>query len=370
MKKTSFYLNVAASALFAVGMSTGFQSCAVADNSIGEEDNPEVIVDNGIKTTADFLAAVEKGGLVELAADAQIELTEPLYINVATTIAAPVDNPATLILGEKASFIIQEGFSLLNIKVDATALTEPLIAMNATPAEDHVKNQDVFEDAAVKDYFYLAEGIGIENSMIKNLKNSLVSINGANWAVSSLTLNNNIIQLDNASNNFLAFDKGGNGWAKYVAITGNTIYNISETSNAYFVRCGNASNASKIFGTNNGTATHEFVMSNNTIINTFGAKPFGNNTPNNKATSIIATNNVFVDVFRLNKFIQGNNTKVIENNFIAVEKTASVDGADGIAEIVESVGFKSPTQALDLTAADGGLNLQSTVSAGDGRWIK
>lgn len=345
----------------------GFQSCDKVDNPTGEPLEPtKTVIDNG-SDLKDVIAKFAKDGVLTLPADVELTMNEKIELTEPLTIVGDEEKPATIIA--KAGFVISNNFALENVKIDATDLESQLIIFSKDGSK--IKNQDVYTDAGATDYSLLGE-LSVKNCMIKNLKNSFIATNG-NWAVVALKIQNNIIQLNDESKNFIAFDNSGNCWAKETVIDGNTIYNIADAtkSNAYFIRCGNASNAAKIFGTNNGTSVTEFTLTNNTLINTFAKKQFGNNTPNNKVTTLNVKKNVFVDVFRLNKFIQGNNTKNIENNFIAVEKTEKVDGADNIATTVETMGFTSPTVALDLTAVKGGLNLTPTgdaANAGDPRW--
>jgi len=368
MKKTNFMYASAIMMAFAFGMVSCEQS---QDNPVPtpEPKNPIAeAIENGA-TLNDLVANAEfvKDNTLALPADVIVELANEMSLDAPLTIIADAEKPATIIA--KAGFVISNKFELQNVNVNAAELEAPFISFN--PNGSNIKNQDVYTDADAKDY-YLLESINIEGCKIANLKNSFVATNG-NWAVQSLTIKNNIIQLDDAKKNFIAFDNSGNCWSQNTVIDGNTIYNIAEKGEAYFVRCGNASNAAKIFGKNNGTGVSEFTLTNNTIINAFGAKQFGNNTPNNSKTTLNVKNNVFVDVYRLNKFIQGNNTKNIENNFIAIEKTEKVEGADGIATTVESIGFLSPATALDLNKENGGLALTPTgdaATAGDPRWIK
>ena len=252
--------------------------------------------------------------------------------------------------------------------IDATGLEAPFIALDlAASGTVPQLNQEVYEDAQAKDYNLLDE-VTIDDVMIKNLKGSIISSNGQDWALVNLNITKSIIQLDNDGTTFIRFDqtKSNKGVIKNINIQNNTIYNISSKS-AYFIRYANASNAAKAFGTNNGTSTYDYNFSNNTLINTFKDTNFGNNTVNNSKTAITMKNNIFVDVKNITKFAQGNCEKTLEGNFT----WGSVTAEETVAKAVDA-GFTTPVAALDLTKANGGLNLTPTgeaKDAGDPRWL-
>lgn len=399
MKKSFIF----GAALMLVG-AFAFQSCA-------NESKPgvptEAAIDNGTEL-ADVIVSHAKDGVlalpksvVELNVSADLDLSQveiqndsPLILNVAggvkitlgknlnnVSINGNAEAPATIEATEtvgicgtedspigiaNAKFVIADNLALENAVIDATAIADPLIALSAEGGK--VKNQDVYTDAAATDFNLLGE-VAIKNVMIKNLKNSIISTNGQDWALVSFIIENSIIQLDNKDKNFIAFDATANnkGVIKNISITNSTIYNINETSSAFFIRFANASNAAKAFGTNNGTSTYDWVFTNNTLINTFKGKNFGNNTVNNSKTNITMTGNIYVDVKNISKFAQGNCTKVIENNFGFGEGQEA-----SMSTKLEASPFTVPTNALDLTAENGGLNLTPSgdaAKAGDPRWF-
>lgn len=263
--------------------------------------------------------------------------------------------------------------------IDATDLDEPLIALTAGTTTP--KNQDKYTDAATKD-FNLLDEITINNVKIKNLKNCIVSTNGQDWAVENLNITNSIIQLDNDSYTFIRFDQTANnkGAIKNLNIQNNTIYNLKENNKGYFIRFANASNAAKAFGTNNGTSTYDYNISNNTIIRTMTAKDFANNMVNNSKVTLKLQNNIFYDVYRLYQFVQGNQMSTTTDNYIYYDVTAPQSNdqsrkdkqGNPYTTKLESAPFDIPTAALDLSKADGGLNLTPKGDAskvGDPRWL-
>ena len=375
MKKTLLY--VGAALLCTVGL----QSCSNEDNIAGD---PYVsVIDDGADLS-DLVAEQVAAGATEvtltLPADKQLlQIANPIEVNVPLTIEGEGEAPVKVIA--KKGIVAAASVTLKNLAIDATELAEPLIALSPDGAEK--KNQDVYTDAATTD-FNLLDAITIDNVLIKNLQNSLVSSNGQDWAIVDLNITNSIIQLDNDKNTFIALDKTKNnkGAVKNINIQNNTIYNLKENKTAYFIRFANASNAQKAFGRANDTSTYDWNISNNTIIRTFTAKDFANNMVNNPKVTNTVSNNVFYDVFRVYQYLQNNQTRSTVNNYIFYDVTSpqSADTGgrtdkDGNAytTLLETAPFAVPTAALDLDAENGGLNLAPAglaEPAGDPRWLK
>lgn len=79
---------------------------------------------------AEALAA-PVGGVATLTLDADYTADAAISVPVGTQLA--IDGAGhTLTLGAETNFIIQDGITLKNLKIDATALTKPLIAMGDT----------------------------------------------------------------------------------------------------------------------------------------------------------------------------------------------------------------------------------------------
>lgn len=332
-------------------------------------------------------AAIEaaKDGVVAVYLDEDLTLTEPITVPLGKQLVIYGRNH-TLTLGSGTNFVINDNLTLNNVKIDATELTEPLIALAKEPDSSTPKNQDVYKDAATKDFNYL-EAITINGAMIKNLGYSLFSTNSQDWAVTDLTIKNSIIQLDNASsNNFLDFYKTKNnkGAVKNINIQNNTIYNIKENSSGYFIRWANESNARGAFGTKNGTGTHSWNVLNNTIVRVMTGKDFANNTSQVAATTNTMSKNVFYDVYRLYQYVHNNQTKHTVGNTIWYEITSPQSNDTGGRKdndgnayaTLANPGFKAPTTALDLTQRKGGIDLYVSESSkaaefesGDPRWL-
>ena len=331
-----------------------------------------------VKSTFSALVADALAGAVE--GKATLKLIDDYDVDAAVNVPLgtqlTIDGANhTLTLGEATNFIINDNITLKNVKIDATALTSPLIALTATPADGTKKNQDVYTDAAATD-FNLLNAVTVENVMVKNLKTQFISSNGADWALENFTLTKSIIQLDATGKNFIAFDATANskGAIKNITISENTIYNINETSNAYFLRFANQSNAAKAFGTNNGTSTFDWKLQKNTFVNSFKAQKFWNNTPNNGKVTAVLTQNVFYEINQIKTSQTGQWALTATDNVIWGSATQSSD--EGTIATKSNPGFVAPTTALDLTAENGGINLTIDASskaaeyaAGDPRWV-
>lgn len=285
------------------------------------------------------------------------------------------------ITGEKAMFEIQNGFTMRNLRIDAgSSNSTGLIMCSNTPDTSVPYNESVYTEAATTGSYLIYEPVEIKNCMIKDMKKALIST-AANygWVLRVFTIMNNIIQMDNEKGYFLDFYGSGKSSAfKELLIQNNTIYNIKENNSQFVIRFGNASNAVKLFGTNNNPEKGRFnwQISNNTLIGVFTAKDFGNNIPNNACVTNIMTDNIFYNVWRLQKFIQGNQTRTYYNNYIWSDGKTSIDGTDKSTYCTEmDPGFTAPDTSIDLTKAGGGLNLTPsgtvfTSGAGDPRWLK
>jgi len=314
-------------------------------------------------------AAIEaaKDGVVAVYLDEDLTLTEPITVPLGKQLVIYGRNH-TLTLGSGTNFVINDNLTLNNVKIDATELTKPLIALAKEPASGTPKNQDVYKDAA-KTGLNLLEAVTLNSIMVKNLKNNFISNNSTSWALVNFTLIKSIIQI-NTNKRFIEFSSGGDTSIKNIFISGNTIYNLSEESNTNFIRMSNASNAAKAFGTSNGTSTYDYKLTKNTIINTFKTGTFGNNTPNNSKTFMEGTQNIYVDLKQPSKFFQNNCTKTIGKNVSwgGTEEAAMSEHIDKL--------FNNPTTALDLTQRKGGIDLYVSKSSkaaeyesGDPRWL-
>lgn len=299
-------------------------------------------------------------------------------------------NGATIVT--EYSLIISKSFTLENAKFDLTSATNNRQFIQIDASEETKVNQDVYADAKTKDV-KLIDYITIKDVWVKNLKNALIDpMQKSTLALSNLTIENCIIQLDhNNTKSLIDFSRvtkdSNKGAIKNVIIKDNTIYNLQEAS-AYFIRFANASESLKLFGNkDNGTSSLNHQFLNNTIYNVFPNQNFGNNTPNDAVFAITMTGNIFGQVKYIQKYVQDNQAPVltISDNYIFGSAKQSNDYTERsktvgdvtykwtIATKLDDAPFTVPTVALDLTKENGGLNLKpsgAAAAAGDPRWLK
>lgn len=315
----------------------------------------------------------------------QYTLSKPLEIGYfqVTLRSVSKTNFATITATEesKAAFVVQNGFTLKYLNLDWTASSaKGLIMFSETPSENVPLNETIWENAATKGSNTIMTPVVMNNCRVRGLKNAVIAVgqNANGWVAVNVSLVNNIIQLDNSNSYFLDFYGSSNKSAfKNLSITNNTIYNLQQNSSQFAIRFSNASNAVKLFGTNSNPEANRFVsqISHNTLINLFTGKDFANNIPNNACFSNILTDNIFFNVYRLQKYILGNQTRTYSNNIIWSDGTTTIDATDKSTYCIEAdPGFAAPLEPLDFSLANGGLNLipsglAAEQRSGDPRWL-
>ena len=319
------------------------------------------------------------GGVATLTLDADYTADAAVSVPVGTQLV--IDGAGhTLTLGAETNFIIQDGITLKNLKIDATALTKPLIAMGDTTGtgkHNKVLLKDVDGYSNINQNAWILENpVTVENCMVRELATPIYDANKFAWALNELNIRKSIIQMNNDANSFINMDGAGCAIVKVMNITENTIYNLKDNASKFFIKGSNASNTQpkKIYGTT-AAGTYVWTISNNTMVKTFSKKDFANSTPSINTVTMAVKGNVFLDVYRLQKLF-GNCVKDYEKNIIWANEI-TLDGTDKSTYCTEAdPGFKAPTTALDLTAENGGLDLTVGAStratkfqAGDPRWM-
>ena len=391
----------------AVGAGTATISAFVKDNGLWAEGNVSYKVTVSefdlVEKYADAFAKAS-GDVVEIVipADVKAIMTDKVKTTAGKKLvvrSADKKAPATITtkgLSEKNMFEINSSIVLQDLKIDASELVKKSIITTGTIPGTSKTNNDLYFSAeyAAKVLAneqktvtkmdadaYILDEITVENCMIKGVNVNLIFNGSTVWAVEELNVKNNIIQLDDALYTFIRLHA-----VKDLNIIGNTIYNLKETGlkengkdlgDTYIFRQSNASNAAKYYGINNkpnDNASLKWVVKDNTFIRTFTGKDFANNVTNNKAVTITLKNNVLYDVYRFNKFVGGNMNKDFDKttNFIYGDKV-TIDNTDKgtYCTLLTSAPFEIPTEALDLTKENGGLNLKPVgATTGDPRWLK
>ena len=283
------------------------------------------------------------------------------------------------------------GLQLKNIDFDCDAMKAKGVVEGSEDVDPSLAGPNF--GAPDKGYI-LIDPIIIENCRFRQVKQCLVYCGESAWNFTDIRLINSMVQMDNdgtANGNAAVFCTyngsakylGGTSWElgiRHITVSNSTLWNIKENSKNRMVRFGR-NNLSVYFSGNDGSASFE----NCTIVQMFTGKEFGNNTPNNKDYAITFNNNVVYDCYRLQKFIQSNNTLNIDvttNALCAVNTT--LDGTDktrcGTEEsftfdaAMMSAGNGLVDAKLDLDKEDGGVNFKAiggtiAPTVGDPRWL-
>ena len=278
----------------------------------------------------------------------------------------------TLTLGAETNFVLQDGLTLKNVKIDATALTKELIGLSAdTPADAYYDVMGYQADGANKTNYHITAPVKIENSMIKELAHSIIKAN-ASWALKNLTMTNNIIQAKINGDKFIAMNNSNSG-IQTILIQNNTFYNTASNS-ANFIAFNAANMPKGIWGDSQNWMNWTF--SNNTIVK-FTTGNMGDRIQNNAVVTFNLEKNVFVDQAKISKWIGTSMTKNVAGNVYQKIDVAPAD--DDVSKgyvTVADAGITVPTTALDLTAEKGGIDLTigATTKAarsqsGDPRWV-
>jgi hypothetical protein len=235
-----------------------------------------------------------------------------------------------------------------------------------------------------QDVWLLQDAITVKGCMIKNLATPIFDVQDYNWGIDELTIEDNIIQMNNNGNEFIKLDRNarnnqGKSIIKVINIEKNTIYNLKDNNSTFFIKGSSASNTQtqKVYGQDKDSFSgfYSWTFSQNTLIKAFNKKAFANNTPNIKSQKITFNDNILLDVLQFQKIMGGSCEKIYskDKNFI-FGKGITIDNTDKGTYCTESdPGFTAPTAAIDLTKENGGLNLTpsgAAAAAGDPRWIK
>ncbi len=234
--------------------------------------------------------------------------------------------------------------------------------------------------------YILKDPIIFQECMFKNVPRCLFYTGECAWGVEDIRVMDCIVQLDNDGTSFgdaavlctyssTSNYKGSQSWnaaIRNITIKNSTIYNIKPNSKNRMIRF-MTNQLGKIFDSQYGTAT----ISDCTLSKTFTDKEFANNTPNRKEYTITFNNNVCYDIFRLQKFIQGNCTNNVNMSTNTIwGDNVEIDNTDKTKWATEeNPNFSgNVTQVLDLTQPNGGINFKAngTISStvGDPRWLE
>lgn len=301
---------------------------------------------------------------------------------------------ALVTYGEEGRLETSAKLKLKFINFDCTSASksEAVITMSDEPssaasaASQGIKNG---KDNKIANCYVLNDPIIVDECAFKNVPCEFFCVGKHPWGIADIRITNSVIQMSTdgskySNGSFLSAYSHGyvgpdgsefyNGCIKDITIKNSTIYNTLDNTKNYFIRFNNK-DIDRVFTQADGNVN----ISNNTIARVFSGKNFADRTPNLAKYVITMQNNVMVDLFRLQKFIQGNCTKtgVLQGTNTIWGINTTIDGTDKDKYATEEnpgFGIDELSKSLDLSQANFGLNLKPTGAisskVGDPRWLK
>lgn len=329
----------------------------------------------------------------ELEAGAAYTIDEPLdFGKYQVTFRGNKYDRPTVTLGENGVIRCSNGLKVKFINFDCTNQVAKGTAdgicgvIEMSPEPD-----DKFANTTTKHYNCL-NPIIMQECMFKNVTNCLFAAGKCSWGIDDVRVMDCIVQLDcdgklwsNGAvlcgfSNFyyMGAASAWYGCIRNITCNNSTFYNLKTNGKTRFIRFNNKdlyrAFSSSRDAEDNGSAT----ITNCTFIKVMDNKEFANNTPNRNNYTITFKNNICYDVFRLQKFIQGNcNTEgVVQSTNTIWGVKNSVDNTDKSKWATEEdAAFVGDiTQELDLSQPNGGVNFKATgaisSTIGDPRWLE
>ena len=251
---------------------------------------------------------------------------------------------ATIIVKGEGQIATQGYLQVRNANFDCAEGTVAPIALSATPDESLRGSEAMFEGANTN-VFYNNHKVSVVKCNFRELKTSLFYTNKASWALNTLELDRNIVQL-NISNDLpvINYYDSSNGAIKHIILTGNVIYNIDQANEKSYgmIRYKNTnSQPQKIWGA---AGTSDFVMTNNTI--SLPGKAFANNFPNRNNVTLDWKKNIFVNTPLLQKIGQNSiRNFTAEDNTLFNNNGKALDATD-----LSKFGTEDKAAGLDVPA--------------------
>ncbi len=302
-------------------------------------------------------------------------------------------NYPTVIMGESAVIYTSSQLKLKWINFDCSAMTNKwgVIEMSPEPpATKSAESQGIVngKDNKIADVYVLMDPIIVQDCAFKNVPNCFFSVGACSWGIADIRVLNSVIQLrnDGSKNSngsvFSAYSSdfkspsGGQFWygcIRNITVKESTIYNTVSNNKCFTIRFNNK-DIDRVFPTADGGAN----FYDNTFIKIFDGKNFADRTPNQAKYVISYDNNVFVDCFRLQKFIQGNCTvnhhKELNTGWGIKNALDGTDKEKWVTEEDPSISQDEMAKELDFSLPNYGINFKAsgTISStiGDPRWLK
>ena len=334
----------------------------------------------------------------ELAAGANYEINEELDFGIhKVTFRGNKLNQPIVKFGNDGVIRTAAGLKIKWIKFDCTEMKNGTSVSGVIEGSSQLfpaLESNNFAGFPADACYYLKDPIIIQDCWFKNVHQCLFFTGANAWGIEDLRIDNCIIQLDNggtASNAAVICGYSGTcyfrdkqswfGAVRNLTINNSTIYNTMDNEKNRMIRFTNASvSFAKMFNTATGSAK----LTNNTFIKTMNNKEFANCTPNAASYTITFNNNICYDTWRLQKFIQGNNTLNvniatntvwgIKNKVDDTDKTRCATEEDAFGCNDNADKLNSMLKPLDLNAPNGGVDFKASgaisSTIGDPRWLQ
>ena len=350
MKKFSFFLNCAATALFAVALT------ACSDVKDNPTSNPIVeAIGNGASIN-DLIAGFAVNNTLTLPAGVEITIDEPVNLETPLAIVSDKKNPAKITAN--AGFVTNSNISFKGVEIDAANLKTPFIQLaNVTLVGDE-KAKAIDEIAFI-------------DSKISNLKYQFIYANKQAYLVDFINVLRSIIAID-GTNNKTIFDFNGGGNVHFLGVDESTIYaNPTNGLNGGFFSSQSGKEVTDLGG------DKWFIcITKSTLYNITNGKTVNTLRKNSQTyQKYIVKSNVVVDCGKSDQFLTGLNAGQagkdtnwdVDGNCINFGGKVAAQKKIGSAD----ANIKNSIDAVVAFAdAANGDFTQSNVKAGDPRWIK
>lgn len=317
MKKFSFFLNCAATALFAIAMT----ACSdVKDNPSGG-DNPAkqtITIKNGdeLATIIDQVNATAGNEIVvELPAGVKVttgEIQTPAGKKV--TIIGKENNPATIEVTN--TIYLANAIVVKNVAIDASKLSgsNNVFAFSKNFADESLKNEK-------GQYQVPGDAFVLDNVLITGMPGGLVYDGGASYVLEKAVINNCILQFKPSKSGVGAIylNSSCSGVADF-NITNTTAYSIGNYQLQYFIKFNNSFRSDRI-GYDVNSASCKYNIQNNTFYNLVSGN-FANHTGLQRFVAFTVKNNLFSFNANLNQVIRnicGNSTNLSAKYFATLD---------------------------------------------------
>ena len=269
--------------------------------------------------------------------------------------------PATIKVQGEASFVIDEGFSIKNINIDATEGTNDLIVGNTTPKEVNISPSN--------NYYRIENPIYISNVQVKGLKRRFIYDNKVKYCFKTVIIDNCVFETCPAE--AIQFIQMPTGFINDLKITNSTLWNSGTVNQNYAVQYNNSGRCDRA-----GYTSNSITVSNCTFYNMAKTGQWGNYSSfgGRKTSYFTMSYNIMVDCSSgatPRRFTSGSNNNA---NKSFVNNTWFYNGAD--EEPGESW---DPTQQQVLgdpmfaDPANGDFHYsgaaQKALNMGDPRWL-